>query len=138
MRTLMLWPLLLAASLARGGQPDASGSYFPQQLTAQDLLHACAASSLTSQGRERQRYCQGFSSGVEETIRHHGTSGPAVVTSFCFPQGMNARNYGDVFIRYASRKGIDTGRPAVVVVQEAFMETFSCDMREGHREKASD
>jgi len=137
MRTLMLWPLLLAASLARGGQPDDSGSYFPQQLTAQDLLRACAASSLTSQGRERQRYCQGFISGVEETNRHHGTSESAVAT-FCFPQGMSARNYGDVFIRYASRKGIDTGRPAVVVVQEAFVEAFSCDRQEGRREKAPD
>jgi hypothetical protein len=126
MRYMMLLPLVLVASLARGGQPDEGGNYFPQKLTAQDLLYACAASSLTSQGRERQRYCRGFISGVEETIRYYGT-GESPVAAYCFPQGMSARNYGDVFIRYASRKGTDTGRPAVVVVQEAFTDAFSCD-----------
>jgi uncharacterized membrane protein YdfJ with MMPL/SSD domain len=126
MRYLMLLPLLLAANLVRGGQPDENGSYFPQKLTAQDLLYACAASSLTSHGRERQHYCRGFISGVEETIRYYGT-GESLVAAYCFPQGMSARNYGDVFIKYASRKGIDTGRPAVVVVQEAFTDAFSCE-----------
>jgi hypothetical protein len=126
MRYMMLLPLVLAASLARGGQPDEGGNYFPQKLTAQDLLYACAASSLTSQGRERQRYCRGFISGVEETIRYYGT-GEQPVAAFCFPPGMSAQKYGDVFIRYASRKGTDTGRPAVVVVQEAFMDAFSCE-----------
>lgn len=125
MRYLMLLPLLLAANLVRGGQPDESGSYFPQKLTAHDLLYACAASSLTSQGRERQHYCRGFISGVEETIRYSGTGEPAVA-AYCFPQGMSARNYGDVFIKYASRKGTNTDRPAVLVVQEAFADAFSC------------
>jgi hypothetical protein len=126
MRYLMLLPLLLAVNLVRGGQPDENGSYFPQKLTAQDLLYACAASSLTSQGRERQRYCRGFISGVEETIRYYGT-GESTLAAYCFPQGMSARNYGDVFIKYASRKNIDTGRPAVVVVQDAFADAFSCE-----------
>jgi hypothetical protein len=126
MRYLMLLPLLLGACPVLGAQPDEHGSYFPQKLTAQDLLYACAASSLTSQGRERQRYCTGFISGVEETIRHSG-AGTSAAAVYCFPQGMAAWNYGDVFIKYASRKGADTGRPAVVVVQEAFADAFSCD-----------
>jgi hypothetical protein len=126
MRYMLLLPMVLAASLARGGQPDEGGVYFPQKLTAQDLLYACAASSLTSLGRERQRYCRGFISGVEETIRYYGT-GESPVGAFCFPQGMSAQHYGDVFIKYASRKGTDTGRPAVAVVQEAFTDAFSCD-----------
>jgi len=130
MRYLMLLPLLLAACLARGGHAEESESYFPQKLTAQDLLYACAASSLTGQGRERQHYCRGFISGVEETIRYYGTGEPDRA-AFCFPQGMSARNYGDVFIKYASGKGVDTGRPAVVVVQEAFARAFSCDRPEG-------
>ena len=129
MRYMMLLPLLLAAGLARGGQPDENGRYFPQELTAQDLLYACAASSLTGQGRERQRYCRGFISGVEETIRYYGT-GESGVAEFCFPKGMSARNYGDVFIKHASHKGIDTTRPAVVVVQEAFAAAFSCDRQD--------
>ena len=126
MRYTMLLPLLLAPGLVAGEQPDENGRYFPQQLTAHDLLYACASSSLTSQGRERQRYCTGFISGVEEAIRHYGTGDPAAA-AFCFPRDMSARNYGDIFIKYASRKGIDSGRPAVVVVREAFTDAFSCD-----------
>ena len=126
-------PGTLAPGLAAAGQPDESGSYYPQELTAQDLLYACASSSLTSRGRERQRYCTGFISGVEETIRFYGT-GESTAAAYCFPRNMNARNYGDIFIRYASRKGTDTGRPAVVVVQEAFMDAFSCD-RPGSQDK---
>jgi hypothetical protein len=133
MRYLILLPLLLVVGLARAGQPDESGTWLPQKLTAQDLLYACAASSLTSQGRERQRYCRGFISGVEETLRYYGTgeSGGAV---FCFPAGMSARNYGDVFIRYASRKSVDNGRPAVAVVREAFEDAFSCNQQEVQEE----
>ena len=126
MRYTMLLPLLLAPCLATGGQPDENGSYFPQKLTAQDLLYACASSSLTSQGRERQRYCTGFISGVEETLRYFGSGEPAAA-ALCFPRSMTARNYGDVFINFASRKGTDTGRPAVEVVREAFMAAFPCD-----------
>jgi hypothetical protein len=133
MRYLILLPLLLAVGLARAGQPDESETWLPQKLTAQDLLYACAASSLTSQGRERQRYCRGFISGVEETIRYYG-SGEAAGAAFCFPPGMSARNYGDIFIRYASRKGVDTGRPAVAVVREAFEAAFSCQRPEGQAE----
>jgi hypothetical protein len=129
MRYLMLLPLLLTMGLALAAQPDDSGAWLPQKLTAQDLLYACAASSLTSQGRERQRYCRGFISGVEETIRYYDT-GVASGTTFCFPPGMSARNYGDIFIRYASRKGVDTGRPAVAVVREAFDNAFSCSQPE--------
>jgi hypothetical protein len=130
MRYTMMLFLLLVPGLVAGAQPDVNGSYFPQQLTAQDLLYACASSSLTSQGRERQRYCTGFISGVEEAIRYYGTGEPAAA-AFCFPRDMSARNYGDIFINFASRKGIDTGRPAVVVVQEAFTDAFSCDRTPG-------
>jgi len=140
MRYMMLLPLLLAVGLVQGAQPDETGSWLPQKLTAQDLLFACAASSLTGKGREQQRYCRGFISGVEETIRYYGT-GDSAVAAFCFPQGMTARKYGDVFIKYASRKGVDTGRPAVVVVREAFENVFSCSPQEGQaapRQEAPD
>ena len=124
MRHTLLLSLLLLPTLAAGEQPDDNGRFFPQKLTAQDLLYACASSSLTSKGRERQRYCTGFISGVEETLRYYGTGESAA--TYCFPQGMTARSYGDIFIKYASRPGADTGRPAVVVVQEAFTDAFSC------------
>lgn len=48
---------------------DTNQPIFPQQLTARDLLTYCSSSSLTDLGRMRQRYCWGFISGVEETIR---------------------------------------------------------------------
>ena len=48
---------------------DTTQPIFPQQLTASDLLTYCSSSSLTDLGRKRQRYCWGFISGVEETIR---------------------------------------------------------------------
>ena len=51
------------------GKGDTDQSIFPQQLTASDLLTYCLSSSLTDLGRTRQRYCRGFISGVEETIR---------------------------------------------------------------------
>ena len=133
MRYLILLPLLLAMGLTRAGQPDESETWLPQKLTARDLLYACAASSLTSQGRERQRYCRGFISGVEETLRYYGSDESGRV-AFCFPAGMSARNYGDIFIRYASRKGLDNSRPAVAVVREAFEDAFSCKQPEGQAE----
>ena len=129
MRYMMLLPLLLSMSLALGAQPDETGVWLPQKLTAQDLLYACAASSLSSQGREQQRYCRGFISGVEETIRYYSKDESAAV-AFCFPEDMTARKYGDVFIKYASRKGTDTSRLAIVVVREAFEDAFSCSTQE--------
>jgi hypothetical protein len=133
MHYLILLALVLGAGPALAEQPDKSGTWLPQQLTAQDLLYACAASSLTSRGRERQHYCRGFISGVEETIRHYGT-GESGGAEFCFPAGMSARRYGDIFIKYASGKGVDTGRPAVAVVREAFEDAFSCHIPEGSAE----
>jgi hypothetical protein len=133
MRYLILLPLLLATGPVLAEQPDQNGTWLPQKLTAQDLLYACAASSLTSQGRERQSYCRGFISGVEETLRYYG-AGESGAAEFCFPAGMSARKYGDVFIKYASRKGVDTSRPAVAVVHEAFASAFACDKPEGQAE----
>ena len=48
---------------------DEKEQYFPKKLTAHQLLNLCAASSLTSGGRNRKRFCTGFVSGVEETLR---------------------------------------------------------------------
>jgi len=133
MRYRMLLSLLLFTLPLQAARPAEEDSYYPQKLTASDLLYACAASSLTSQGRERQRYCRGFISGVEETIRYYGINGSAG-GSFCFPQGLTASHYGDVYIKYASRKGTNLARPAVVVVHEAFSEAFSCPARDGRGE----
>jgi len=101
-------------------------TFFPQQISANKLLHYCASSSLTSSGRNRQKFCNGFISGVEETerlLRGELSSAPAVV---CLPKGKNSVFYADIFINYANRKGVNLKRPAVVVVIEALENKFRC------------
>lgn len=106
---------------------EESDTYFPQQLSARDLLTACASSSLTGSGRLRQRYCRGFVSGIEEAVRllqlrDSGMSrGP-----FCIPAGTSARSLADTFIRHASGPGIDLDQPSASVVLEALVKGFPC------------
>lgn len=64
----MLFFLAWGAATVKA-ETDTTQSIFPQQLTARDLLIFCSSSSLTAVGRSRQRYCWGFISGVEETLR---------------------------------------------------------------------
>lgn len=106
------------------GEPD---RYFPQQLSASDLLAACASSSLTATGRTRQRYCLGFLSGVEETFRllqlpDASTGG----NRLCAPDSTSARTLANVFVRHASEPGVDLNRPAAMVVLDALKKGFPC------------
>ena len=115
-------PLLMAAAVMAEEE-----RYFPEQMTAQKLLHACASSSMTATGRERQRYCYGFVSGVEETerlLRGELSAAPPVV---CLPHGKSASFYAGVFRKYAARQGTDLERPAVRVVMEALEWEFRCN-----------
>ncbi|MEH6470811.1 MAG: Rap1a/Tai family immunity protein [Halopseudomonas sp.] len=118
--------LLVAVFFSVAVQASESDEYFPEQLTAQKLLYACASSSLTAVGRESRRYCQGFVSGVEETerlLRGELSGAPALI---CLPHGKNAAFYADIFIKHASRKGADLEQPAVRVVMEALEQAFRC------------
>lgn len=104
-----------------------SDSYFPQQLNARDLVTACASSSLTATGRLRQRYCLGFVSGVEESLRLLQSRNPDSASSpICVPNGTTARALADVFIRYASRSGVDLEQPSASVVFDALAKGFPC------------
>ena len=49
--------LLVTSGLAAQESGDGGEVYFPQQLTASELLNACASSSLSNRGRERKRFC---------------------------------------------------------------------------------
>jgi hypothetical protein len=101
--------------------------YFPQQLTAKDLLFTCAASSLTDLGRERRNYCAGFVSGVEETMRlREKQFSRDEDSSICVPSGTTARKLADVFIRYSSQSKADLTQPAAALVIKALQETFPC------------
>jgi len=106
---------------------DTTQPIFPQQLTAQDLLTYCSSSSLTDLGRQRQRYCWGFISGVEEAIRltsHASVQTVAVKT--CVPKGLSSRNLAKAYIRYAGRRDTDLERPAAQITIEALSNSYSC------------
>jgi hypothetical protein len=105
-------------------EPDA---YFPQQLTARELLKACASSSLTRTGRERQRYCHGFVSGVEEGLRlaqDRGFSDGAV--ALCVPAGRTAREFARAYMRFAAGQGVDLEMAAARVVVLALQDAYPC------------
>lgn len=93
---------------------------FPQQLTASDILRYCSSSSMTDLGRTRQRYCWGFVSGVEETVRLplHTTMQPAA-SKICVPNGVSSRSMGRAYSQYAARRGTNLARSTVEVVIEA-------------------
>ena len=111
------------------GQSDTENTQpiFPQQLSASDLLAYCSSSSMTNVGRTSQRYCWGFISGVEETIRLPlQTAGQTATPTICVPKGVSSRTMARAYSQYAARKGTDLARPAVEVVIEALSNTYPC------------
>lgn len=116
---------ILACAVSAQDQATDTLTYFPQQLSARDLLVHCASSSLTDRGRERRRYCSGFVSGVEEATRLLGTAaGPPV--PLCIPARATARDFREAFIHYGGRRGADLDRPAALVAVEALREAYPC------------
>jgi len=100
---------------------------FPQQMNANDLLTLCASSSLTTKGRSRRKYCDGFVSGIEEgmrlyRLRYRIESAAAI----CVPEGTTARVMTQTFLRHASSKGVDLSQPAAAVVLTALHDGFPC------------
>lgn len=101
--------------------------YFPQQLSARDLLTACASSSLTATGRMRQRYCLGFVSGIEEAVRLLQLRDSSIAqTPFCVPSSTTARELANIFIRHASGPDKDLERPSASVVFDSLAKSFPC------------
>jgi hypothetical protein len=118
--------LLLASGLAAQESAGDRGVYFPQQLTASELLYACASSSLSNRGRERRRFCGGFISGVEEAIRLlDARQGLARPSGICAPKGVSASAFGEMYRKYA-RDGRGRGKPAAAVVIEALRDAYPC------------
>ena len=106
---------------------DTTQAIFPQQLTAHDLLTYCSSSSLTALGRQRQGYCWGFISGVEETIRLKlHASAQSVALNICVPTDVSSRNLAKAYIKYAGRRGTDLSRPAAQIAIEALSNAYSC------------
>lgn len=87
-------------------------SFFPQQMTAKELMVTCASSYMTSTGRQRKKYCSGFISGVEEATRLQ--SKLAITPPICLPKGKTSSQYTDIYMAYASRKTTDLSKPAAL------------------------
>ena len=99
-------------------------SFFPQKMTAKALMVTCASSYMTSTGRQRQKYCSGFISGVEESIRLLGKQ--TIVPKICLPKGKTSNQYTDIYMTYASKKTTDLSKPAALIVIEALQDAFPC------------
>jgi hypothetical protein len=115
--------LLLGAAVSAQQQGGDDEVYFPERLTAQELLAHCLSSSLTDRGRQQQRYCWGFVSGVEEALRL--SSDPGTI-AFCVPPVETSRRLAQAYIRYAGRRSTDLTRPAARTVIEALRVQYPC------------
>ena len=126
MKRLAGW--LLQACLAMPAMAvDRVDTVFPQQLSARTLMTYCASSSLTDRGRQQQRYCAGFVSGIEEAVRLlHLGSPPSPSLSLCVPANASARQFQEAFVRHAGRPGTDLDQPAALVTVKALQAAFPC------------
>lgn len=128
MRIIVLFLMAtMAFSLNAVESDHKEAPYFPQRLEASELLRYCASSSLTDLGRKRQRYCQGFISGVEEGVRlYEKQLGTIPFHRFCVQTGTTSRQLARAYIKYVSRNQSDLTRPAAAVVVEALISEFPC------------
>jgi hypothetical protein len=111
---------------AQGAEGDVD-ALFPQQLSARTLLTYCASSSITDRGRQRQRYCAGFVSGVEESLRLLQVPGDqGRFPALCVSANTTARELQDAYVRYAARSDADLTRPAALVAFEALSAAYPC------------
>jgi len=117
--------LFASVSTAQQGGQEEMEPQFPQQQSAGYLLNACASSRLTSVGRERRRYCAGFVSGVEETMRHLNLSGKSELR-LCTPGSVTASALADAFVKYGAGHEGELKAPAAEVVLHALAEAYPC------------
>ncbi len=121
---LALFGSVPAVQAVSEGQPE---ELLPMYLSAGELLNNCAASSLTSLGRERRRFCAGFVSGVEESMRlAQMRGGDAGADRICPSPKVSARQLAESYVRYANQNRSELTRPAADLVAEALRHTYSC------------
>lgn len=127
-RLFLLAAMLIAVPLSGAAEENpAPDSYFPQQLTARELMQACASSTLTKSGREKRRYCHGFVSGVEEATRLVQQK-VSMQNEFelCAPGDKSSRDFAEVYMRFAGRRGVDLNKAAASVVLDALRNAYPC------------
>ncbi|MCL6414402.1 hypothetical protein MIB92_01950 [Aestuariirhabdus sp. Z084] len=116
--------VLLVLALPAFAQEADSEAFFPQQMNARQLLLQCSSSSMTASGRERQRYCDGFISGIEESLR---LAAPLHAKQLiCAPEGVRAKQLSRAFISFANSHQADLVKPAAAVVVDALSSTYPC------------
>ena len=128
MRTLFLVILcLIAAPILSAEESDASDTVFPQKLTAGELRLYCAASAMSATGLQRRRYCDGFLSGVEESVRVLGLiSSREAPLSLCVPANVSARQLRAVFVKNSAAIKPPKDKPAAMFAIEVLEKSFPC------------
>ncbi len=119
----LIWTPLAASDMTAEAE-----SVNPYRLTGEVLKRWCASSSLTNRGRWRNRYCDGFVSGVEEGMRAIGLAQADNPQShFCVPPGTTSRQLAKAYVGYATKQKNGLDRPAAQVTLEALKSTYPCD-----------
>lgn len=100
---------------------------FPQKLTANELQVFCAASSMSNTGRQRQRYCEGFLSGIEEGVRVLGLIHRKEMTpSLCMPADISAREMRSAFVRNSVGMEPAKDKPSAMFAIEVLEKSYPC------------
>jgi len=128
MRLLLLVILCLSANAVLSAEQEVpTDVVFPQKLTAAELRVYCAASAISATGRQRQRYCDGFLSGMEEGIRVLGLiSGNKGVATLCVPASVSAREMRAAFVKHSAALNPPTDKPAVRYAIEVLEKAYPC------------
>jgi len=128
MRTLFLVFLwLIAPPILSAEESVASDTIFPQKLTAGQLQVSCAASAMSATGRQRQRYCEGFLSGIEEGVRVLGLiSRLETAPSLCVPADVSARKMRSAFVKTSALMKPSKDKPAAMFAMEVLEKSFPC------------
>jgi len=122
-RLITLLLLLNVSSAFSNDHTPASETILPQQMSAQELLYKCNASTMTSKGRGSGQYCTGFISGVEEATRFVQTGNGKNV---CMPPNVSSRSMKVVYTRYALQNRQILNKPAAQIVLLALRSAYPC------------
>ena len=128
MRTLFLVLFCVISTPIPAAEMKAdSDIIFPQKLTAKELQVFCAASAMSNTGRQRQRYCEGFLSGIEESVRVLGRiSGTETTLSLCMPADVSARQMRSAFVRNSVDMEPAKDKPSAMFAIEVLERSYPC------------
>jgi len=128
MRTLFLLLLwVIATPIPAAEEKVAADTIFPQKLTAGELKVFCAASVMTNIGRQRQRYCDGFLSGIEEGVRVLGlNSKMEAAPSLCVPADVPAWQMRSTFVKNSAGMQPAKDKPAAMYAIEVLEKSYPC------------